>query len=79
VDRKVLNQDNTIWDTDLEPEEQECVDHLLEWFDYDQGCFEFEELLEILAESIEEEVIANACDILIKALQKHNKTTIEVE
>ena len=27
---RLANQDNTIWDTDLEPEEQDCVDYLLD-------------------------------------------------
>jgi hypothetical protein len=68
-----------IWDTDLEPEEQDCVDYMLEFFNYEQGSFELEELREILAENKEEENTVNACDILIKALIKHGKETIEAE
>jgi hypothetical protein len=76
---RFVNQDNTIWDTDLEPEEQDCVDYLLEYFDYQQGSFEIEELREILVENTGEENTTNACDILIKALIKNDKEVIEVE
>lgn len=68
-----------IWDTDLEPEEQDCVDYMLEFFDYEQGSFELEELREILLENKDEENLVNACDILIQALIRNNKETIEVE
>lgn len=68
-----------IWDTDLKPEEQDCVDYMLEFFNYEKGSFELEELREILSENTEEKDIANACDILIKALVKHGKEIIEVE
>ncbi len=68
-----------IWDTDLEPEEQDCVDYMLEFFNYEQGSFELEDLREILAENRDDENLANACDILIKALIKNGKEIIEAE
>ncbi len=68
-----------IWDTDLEPEEQDCVDYLLEWFNYEQGSFELEEIRGILLENKDDENLVNACDILIKALIKNSKEIIEVE
>ena len=68
-----------IWDTDLAPLEQDCVDYMLEFFNYELGSFEMEELREVLAENRDDENLANACDILIKALIKTNKEIIEIE
>lgn len=68
-----------IWDTDLEPEEQDCVDYMLEFFDYEQGSFEIEELREILAENRDNENTVNACDILIQSLIKRSREIIEIE
>ena len=68
-----------LWDTDLEPEEQYCVDYMLEFFNYEQGSFELEELREILAENIDEENLVMTCDTLINALIRHCKETIETE
>lgn len=68
-----------VWDTDLEPVEQDCVTYLLEFFNYEQGSFGLEELREILAENSDEENTINACDILIKAMIKNGKETIEIE
>ncbi len=68
-----------LWDTDLEPEEQDCVDYMLEFFNYEQGSFELEELREILAENRDEENTVMACDTLINALIRHGKETIETE
>lgn len=68
-----------VWDTDLEPEEQDCVDYLLEWFNYEQGSFELEELREILLENKDEENLVNACDILIQALIRKGKEIIEID
>ena len=68
-----------IWDTDLEPEEQDCVDYLLEYFDYQQGSFEIEDLRDLLDENTDNKNMVNACDILIKALIKNDKEVIEVE
>ena len=68
-----------LWNTDLEPEEQDCVTYLLEYFNYEQGSFQLEELREILAENTEDENIVNACDIMIKSLIKNSKETIEME
>ena len=76
---KLVNQDDTIWDTDLEPKEQDCVDYLLEYFDYQQGSFEIEELRELLDENIDNENMVNACSILIDALSSNKKTLLEVE
>jgi len=68
-----------IWDTDLELEEQDCVDYLLEWFNYEEGGFELEELREILVENKDEENLVYACDILINTLVRHGKDIIETE
>jgi len=68
-----------LWDTDLEPEEQYCVDYMLEFFNYEQGSFELEELREILAENTDEENLVMTCDTLINALIRHGKETIETE
>ena len=68
-----------VWDTDLETVEQDCVTYLLEFFNYEQGSFGLEELREILAENSDEENTINACDILIKAMIKNGKETIEIE
>ena len=76
---RFVNQDNTIWDTDLEPEEQDCVDYLLEYFDYQQGSFEIEELRELLGENTDNENMVNTCSILIDALISNGKTLLEVE
>jgi hypothetical protein len=76
---KLVNQDNTIWDTDLEPEEQDCVDYLLEYFDYQQGSFEIEELRDLLDENTDNENMVNTCSILIDALISNKKTLLEVE
>jgi hypothetical protein len=70
---------NRVWDTDLEPEEQDCVDYMLEFFNYEQDSFELEELREILAENTDNENTVSACEILINVLIKHDKKTIEVE
>ncbi len=69
---------NTINWTDLEPEEQDCVDYMLEFFNYEQNSFELEELKEILAENRDENTVM-ACDTLINALLKRNKEIIETE
>ena len=76
---RLVNQDSTIWDTDLEPEEQSCVDYLLEYFDYQQGSFEIEELRELLDENTDNENMINTCSILIDALISNKKTLLEVE
>mgnify|MGYP003656827445 FL=1 len=76
---RLVNQDSTIWDTDLEPEEQSCVDYLLEYFDYQQGSFEIEELRELLGENTDNENMINTCSILIDALISNKKTLLEVE
>ena len=68
---RLANQDNTIWDTDLEPKEQDYVDYLLEYFDYQQGSFEIEELRELLGENTDNENMVNACSILIDALSSN--------
>ncbi len=70
---------NTINCTDLEPEEQDCVDYMLEFFNYEQNSFELEELREILAENRDEENTVMACDTLINALLKRNKEIIETK
>ena len=72
-------KDLRIWDTDLEPLEQDCVDYMLEFFNYEQGSFELEELREILAENTDDENLVNTCEILMNVLIKHDKKTIEVE
>lgn len=68
-----------LWDTDLEPEEQYCVDYMLEFFNYEQGSFELEELREILAENTDEENLVMTCNTLINSLIRHGKETIETE
>jgi hypothetical protein len=81
IDRidQAAKKNSKIWDTDLEPIEQDCVDYMLEFFNYEQGSFELEELREILAENTDDENLVNTCEILINLLIKHDKKTIEVE
>jgi len=72
-------KDSRIWDTDLEPLEQDCVNYMLEFFNYEQGYFELEELREILAENTDNENTVSACEILINVLTNQSKKIIEVE
>jgi len=67
-----------VWDTDLEPHEQDCIDHLVEFFNYEKGTFEIDELQEIIAENLDEP-ICESCDCLIRTLEKRSKEIIEIE
>tara|TARA_R100000951_G_scaffold67560_1_gene57000 strand:- start:584 stop:1024 length:441 start_codon:yes stop_codon:yes gene_type:complete len=81
IDRidEFTKKNSRIWDTDLEPLEQHCVDYMLEFFNYEQDSFELEELREILAENTDDENLVNTCEILINVLINHSKKIIEVE
>jgi len=68
-----------VWNTDLEQEEQNCVNHMLEYCNYEKNSFELEDLEAILARNLENKKILDACDMLIKALKKRGKEIIEIE
>lgn len=68
-----------LWDTDLEPYEQETIKDIQEIYDYKYSSLDIAELSEILTDLTDEELKKSINNLVYSLEYIYNKETIEIE